>query len=124
MGLSLERTTSGNERDTAGQVTVLVRAPYLAEEFDFPALITRADPRTRKRFLVPLLNICNPNTRAAYGRAAGAFLALVRRTGASPALRTCSPCTWRPTSSNCRGNGRLPPSSSTWPRSACCLTGS
>jgi hypothetical protein len=43
-----------------------------------PAAVTRADPRTRTRFLEFFtVHTRNPNTRAAYGRAAAAFLALV-----------------------------------------------
>ena len=50
MGLSLERTTSGNERDTAGQVTVLVRAPYLAEEFTSPPSLPAPIPGPGRDF--------------------------------------------------------------------------
>lgn len=42
------------------------------EGVHFPALIARADPKARGRFLEFFtVNIRNPNTRAAYGRAAG-----------------------------------------------------
>ena len=53
----------------------LVPGSHPAEGVRFPALISRADPRTRERFLEFFtVNIRNPNTRAAYGRAAAAFL--------------------------------------------------
>ena len=53
----------------------LVPGSPLAEGIHFPALIARADPGTRKRFLEFFtVSIRNPNTRAAYGRAASAFL--------------------------------------------------
>lgn len=49
---------------------------HLPEGVQFPALIARADARTRGRFLEFFtVNIRNPNTRAAYGRAAAHFLA-------------------------------------------------
>ena len=124
MGLSLERTTSGNERDTAGQVTVLVRAPYLAEGVHFPALITRADPRTRKRFLEFFtVNIRNPNTRAAYGRAAGAFLRWCEGQGITGLDERAAGARGGLYRAIAGAGGRLPRSSSIWPASACCLTG-
>jgi integrase/recombinase XerD len=59
-----------------------VLVPHPLEGVHFPALITRADPRTRKRFLEFFtVNIRNPNTRAAYGRAAGHFLAWCEERG-------------------------------------------
>jgi len=46
------------------------------------AMIARADPATRKKFFefftVPIRNL---NTRAAYGRAIGQFLAWIERAG-------------------------------------------
>jgi integrase/recombinase XerD len=58
-----------------GAQEALVSQAHLTEGVHFPALIARADPRTRGRFLEFFtVNIRNPNTRAAYGRAAAAFL--------------------------------------------------
>jgi len=58
-----------------GAQEAMVPGPYPFEGIHFAALISRADPRTRERFLEFFtVNIRNANTRAAYGRAAGAFL--------------------------------------------------
>ena len=51
-------------------------------EFSLPVLIDRAGESAAKRFLEFFtVNIRNPNTRAAYGRAAGAFLAWCEERG-------------------------------------------
>jgi hypothetical protein len=58
-----------------GPQEALVPGSHSAEGVRCPGLISRADPRTRERFLEFFkVNIRNRNTRAAYGRAAAAFL--------------------------------------------------
>lgn len=79
---------------------------------ELPALIAGAGERASWRFLEFFtVNIRNPNTRAAYGRAA-AFLRWCEAQGIST-LAGVLPCMWRPTSSNCSGNPRLLRSNST-----------
>src|SRR5438309_1832696 len=59
--------------------------------FELPALIARAGKPAKRRFLEFFtVNIRNPNTRAAYGRAASAFLAWCEDRGISE-LRELQP---------------------------------
>jgi len=65
-----------------------------------PSLIARAGKRASRRFLEFFtVHIRNPNTRAAYGRAAGAFLRWCEERGIAHLARW-SRCTSPPTSNN------------------------
>ena len=69
---------------------------------ELPALIAGAGKRAALRFLEFFtVNIRNRNTRAAYGRAAGAFLRWCEGRGITSS-GTCSRCMSPPISSNCR----------------------
>lgn len=79
--MEVEMITRDNERVTAGQASMSL-TPRFAEGVHLPALIDLADPKTRGRFVEFFtVNIRNPNTRAAYGRAAVAFLNWCERRG-------------------------------------------
>jgi len=71
-----------------------------------PALIEGAGKRAAWRFVEFFgVNIRNPNTRAAYGRAAGASCAGAKGRGLA-CLAMCSPSTWPRMSSNWAGKCR------------------
>lgn len=74
---------------------------------NLPALITSAgDQATLRFFEFFTVNIRNPNTRAAYARAAGAFLGWCELKGMKD-LRAISRCTSPPISSSCRKSIQL-----------------
>jgi hypothetical protein len=88
-----------------------------------PALIAGAGDRAAWRFLEFFtVNIRNANMRAAYGRAAAAFLRWCEARGIRR-LQDVQPVHVLPISSSCRPNAPRRPSSNIWPVSGCSLTG-
>ena len=97
--------------------------PKNAAAVVLPALIAGAGERAALRFLEFFtVNIRNKNTRAAYARAAGAFLHWCEGRGSANSGGS-SRCMWPLISNGCKANGRLPRSSNIWPASGCCSTG-
>src|ERR1700744_5847313 len=93
------------------------------DSFATPTIITRAAPKTRKKFFefftVP---IRNANTRAAYYRAIQQFLNWAELAGYQD-LEDIEPITVAAYIEHCNAGQRRPRSNSTWPPSGCCFPG-
>src|SRR5271165_5183776 len=89
-----------------------------------PALVARAGKRAALRFLEFFtVNIRNKNTRAAYARAAGAFLRWCEEQGIGE-LGRVQPVHVAAYIERLQGERSAPTVNNIWPVSACCLTGS
>ena len=112
-------TSFDGQRITAGTGLILSPTSPLS-----PASLFTPTPKAARRVLEFFTaQINNDPTRRAYLNAARRFAVPGARATASLSSPTCRPSTSPPSSRICRESSPRPPSSSTWPRCACSLTG-